>query len=85
VLRLDQNLRYTDFDTESECSGFKETEWEKTDTKQFYTDSTYNLGVVQSHCTFKGFHYNHSELQITQWHFQETSLCSSTAVRDFYA
>jgi len=39
---------------------------EKADIKQFYTDSSHNTGVVQSPCTFKGFHYNHIGLQIAQ-------------------
>jgi len=41
--------------------------------KTIYTGSSHNTGVVQSPCTFKGFHYNHSGLQIAQGLFQETS------------
>ena len=90
VLRLDQNLRYIDSDTESDCSKLSsehkdiDKEKEKVDTKQFYTCSSYNPGIVQSPCTSKRFHYNHTRLQIAQGHLQETSQCSSTTARVFY-
>ena len=71
----------------------RETEKYKADTRQFYTGSSHNTVVVQSPCTFKGFHCNHSGLQIAQGPFQETSLikhnfsglpCSRTLPKDFF-
>lgn len=59
----------------------KETEREKANTKQFFIGSSHNTGVVQSPCTSKGFHYNHSGLQIAQGHLQETSLLKDTCLR----
>jgi len=78
-----------DSDSESECSGKHNTkinsQREKAHTKQFYTGSSHNTEVFQSPCISKGFHYNHSGLQIAQGLFQETSICSSTTARYFYA
>jgi hypothetical protein len=38
-----------------------------------YTGSSHKSRVVQSPCTSKGFHYNHTRLQVAQAHKQETS------------
>ena len=37
--------------------------------KAIYTNSSYNLGVVQYPCTFKWFHYHYTRLQL----FNETT------------
>jgi len=66
---------YVDSDSKPECSGkqHKDKEWERKQTQQFYTGSFHNTRVVQSPCTSKRFHYNHTWLQIAQGLFQETS------------
>jgi len=53
--------------------------------KSIYTGSSHNAGVVQSLCTSKGFHYNHSALQFAQGHNQKIYIFSNTTTRDFYA
>lgn len=47
-------------------------EIEKVDIQQFYIGYSYNLGVVQSPCTSKGFHYNLNDYK-----------CSRTIPKDF--
>jgi len=59
VLKPDQNMRYADSDSESECSGlnteYKDKEIEKANTKQFNSGSSHNTRVVQSPCTLMYF------------------------------
>jgi len=51
----------------------KEIEKDKEGTNEFYTGFSHNTGVVQSSCTSKGFHYNHTRLQIALGPFRKTS------------
>ena len=50
-------------------------------TQEIYTGSSHKPRVVQSPCTSKGFHYNHTRLQM----FKPTArdfLCSSNTIQE---
>jgi hypothetical protein len=49
------------------------THWGLKPERGFYTDSSHNIGVVQSPCTFKEVHNNQIDYN-----------CSSTTARDFH-
>jgi hypothetical protein len=51
----------------------RERERERKEHTNIYPGSSHKPRVVQSPCTSKGFHYNHTRLQVAQAHKQETS------------
>ena len=68
-----------------------EREREREQTQAIYTSSSHNIGVVQSPCTSKGFHYSQYLLQLlkdsskrlpnAQAHLQKTSILKVTTKR----
>ena len=48
---------------------------------KIYTGSSHKPRVVQSPCTSKGFHYNHTRLQLLK-HTARDFLCSSITIQE---